>query len=210
MSSVQKIKEEEQRAQGRAAIRPNKPKKGKEGTGRTKSKGHMQNRRRQKEKGKKQGREKESKKPEAITRAQGYVVKEGGPTGKRSAHDGNAHSKITYTSRGREGWMTKPAPPNRHRALEARLGDGESHQSKNIQRTEATQQRESNRKKTPGRVPQHQGIRATPDKSSYLREEMRANGNKGKRLEPGEADKQPSHDIRNERDRVVMHPPPNQ
>ena len=52
--------------------------------------------------------------------------------------------------------------------------------------------------------------RATPDKSSDLREELRANGNKRKRLEPGEANKQPSHDVRNERDRVVTHPPPNQ
>ena len=141
------------------------------------------------------------------------------------------------------------ARQNNHRVLGARSGHGESHQSKNSQRTEATRQRESNGKNIQGefrdvrasdqpqtttkrseqRDPQDRGktgenglknkirgiqgkthqSRATPDKSSDLREELRANGNKGKRLEPGEADKQPSQDVRKERDRAVAHPPPN-
>ena len=51
-------------------------------------------------------------------------------------------------------------------------------------------------------------IVATPDKSPDIREKQGANANKGKMLGLGEADKQPNQDVRDERDRVVAHPPP--
>ena len=77
----------------------------KEGKGQEepRSKGKMQDRRRQKEKRKQQGGATEREKPEAIARAQGYVVKESAGQPGRGPHVTGTVTPAIYLVSGKEG-----------------------------------------------------------------------------------------------------------